>query len=181
MDDNTILSKRRRFVIFHRDSFTCQYCGRRPPEVVLEVDHIHPRSKGGTNDEINLVTSCADCNRGKSDRVLGDRPVRPDLDMRYMEAQQELVEAERFLRVRKKYEDMLPDLCSQIGKVWEALTSRRPPPTSTITQWLEHYSPDDIVEAIRITARKNAVSRFAEHSAMCAYMWGVLRRMEIES
>jgi len=34
-------------------------------EVSLEVDHRIPESKGGTDDESNLVTSCRDCNRGK--------------------------------------------------------------------------------------------------------------------
>ncbi|MEN6290684.1 MAG: HNH endonuclease [Methanobacterium sp.] len=54
-----------RFRILHRDNFTCQYCGRRAPEVVLEVDHIVPLSKGGKDDDENLTTSCRECNRGK--------------------------------------------------------------------------------------------------------------------
>jgi len=36
------------------------------PDVTLEVDHVVPRSRGGTDDPENLVTSCQDCNRGKS-------------------------------------------------------------------------------------------------------------------
>lgn len=61
-----------RFEVFKRDSFTCQYCGEKAPEVVLELDHITPVSKGGTSDIINLVTSCRSCNSGKSDRTLSD-------------------------------------------------------------------------------------------------------------
>ena len=60
-----VFSKQERFQIFERDNFTCQYCGRKPPEVQLEVDHIVPLAKDGTNDEINLITACRDCNRGK--------------------------------------------------------------------------------------------------------------------
>ena len=67
------LSKKTRFEVFKRDSFTCQYCGRKSPDVVLEVDHIKPRSKGGTDDILNLVTSCVDCNSGKSNRELSDQ------------------------------------------------------------------------------------------------------------
>lgn len=60
------LSVRLRFEVFKRDNFTCRYCGRKSPEVVLEADHIVPRSDGGSDDEMNLVTSCWECNRGKS-------------------------------------------------------------------------------------------------------------------
>ena len=65
MTGRKVFSKQERFQIFERDNFTCQYCGRKPPEVQLEVDHIVPLAKGGTNDERNLITACRDCNRGK--------------------------------------------------------------------------------------------------------------------
>lgn len=54
-----------RFRILERDNFTCQYCGRKAPEVTLEVDHITPTSKGGKNIATNLITACMSCNRGK--------------------------------------------------------------------------------------------------------------------
>ena len=66
------ISKKIRFEIFKRDSFTCQYCGESAPKVILEVDHIKPVINGGTNDILNLITSCFDCNRGKSKRELDD-------------------------------------------------------------------------------------------------------------
>lgn len=57
---------KKRFAIFARDDFTCQYCGAKAPQVVLEIDHITPVCKGGTNDESNLITACRECNNGKS-------------------------------------------------------------------------------------------------------------------
>ena len=66
------ISKTTRFEVFKRDSFTCQYCGRSAPDVVLEVDHIVPVAEGGTNDILNLITSCKDCNRGKGKKKLSD-------------------------------------------------------------------------------------------------------------
>jgi hypothetical protein len=63
---------RTRFEVFKRDAFTCQYCGRKSPEVILQVDHIVPVSGGGTDDPINLRTSCWECNSGKSDKPLSD-------------------------------------------------------------------------------------------------------------
>lgn len=59
-----------RFQILERDSYTCRFCGKRAPETELEVDHVMPRSKGGSDDTSNLVTACRDCNRGKGDRVI---------------------------------------------------------------------------------------------------------------
>ena len=67
------LSKRIRFEVFKRDNFTCQYCGAKAPEATLEVDHIKPVKKGGTNEIMNLITSCFDCNRGKSTKLLSDQ------------------------------------------------------------------------------------------------------------
>ena len=69
------IGKKIRFEVFKRDSFKCQYCGKSAPEVVLNVDHIKPVSKGGTNEIVNLITSCWDCNIGKSDRELKDNAV----------------------------------------------------------------------------------------------------------
>ena len=60
------LSSAGRFLILERDNFTCQYCGKKPPEVILEVDHIKPRKNGGGDDSTNLITACFNCNRGKN-------------------------------------------------------------------------------------------------------------------
>ncbi len=51
-----------RRAVFARDDWTCQYCGSRSS---LTVDHIVPRSKGGTSTWENIVASCAPCNRRK--------------------------------------------------------------------------------------------------------------------
>lgn len=59
-----------RFQIFTRDNFTCQYCGRKSPKVILEIDHKYPKSKGGKDNIDNYITACGDCNRGKGDSIL---------------------------------------------------------------------------------------------------------------
>ena len=54
--------------VLKRDNYKCLICGKSPsthPELSLEVDHILPVSKGGTNDIENLQTLCFNCNRGK--------------------------------------------------------------------------------------------------------------------
>jgi hypothetical protein len=75
MSDRLSISKKIRFEVFKRDSFICQYCGKSSPNVVLEVDHIQPVSKGGNNNLLNLITSCYDCNRGKTNIELRDDSV----------------------------------------------------------------------------------------------------------
>jgi ribosomal protein L37AE/L43A len=59
-----------RFKVLMRDNFTCRYCGRKAPNVVLHTDHILPKSKGGKTIMENLTTACEDCNIGKSDTLL---------------------------------------------------------------------------------------------------------------
>lgn len=66
------VGKKLRFEIFKRDKFTCQYCGKSAPNVILHVDHIEPVSKGGGDDILNLITSCRDCNLGKGATRLED-------------------------------------------------------------------------------------------------------------
>lgn len=65
------MSKKIRFEIFKRDKFSCKYCGKSPANgSILNVDHVIPVAHGGTNDFENLVTSCFDCNNGKSDNFI---------------------------------------------------------------------------------------------------------------
>lgn len=59
------ISVSQRWRVLKRDKFTCQYCGAMG--VCLEVDHVIPQSKGGSDDDDNLKAACIACNRGKSD------------------------------------------------------------------------------------------------------------------
>lgn len=66
----TQLNSRQRFRVLARDNFRCGYCGATPDVAELHIDHILPRSAGGTNDICNLITACPQCNRGKgADRI----------------------------------------------------------------------------------------------------------------
>lgn len=62
------VSPKLRFTVLRRDGFTCTYCGRQPPAVRLQVDHVIPWSRGGSNHISNLRTACAECNVGKGAR-----------------------------------------------------------------------------------------------------------------
>jgi 5-methylcytosine-specific restriction endonuclease McrA len=54
-----------RYTVLKRDG-KCLLCGNGPDDAPLEVDHIVPRSKGGSNDISNLQVLCRPCNQGKS-------------------------------------------------------------------------------------------------------------------
>ena len=57
----------RREAVLHRDNYTCQCCGKK--YVRLEVHHIIFRSKGGTDDERNLITLCEKCHKAVHDGI----------------------------------------------------------------------------------------------------------------
>ena len=58
--------------VYRRDGYRCMYCGRRPHPDQLTIDHVIPRSRGGTHTWDNCVTACLDCNARKADRNLWD-------------------------------------------------------------------------------------------------------------
>ena len=68
-----------RSYVFHRDKKTCVYCGDSKAER-YELDHVIPRSLGGSDRVSNLVVSCHDCNAAKGNAMvsefLADSPER---------------------------------------------------------------------------------------------------------
>jgi hypothetical protein len=91
------ISKKIRFEVFKRDGFTCAYCGKNPPDIVLEIDHIEPRAKGGGDGMENLVTSCFDCNRGKKHIQLDKVPPKLMEQMEIMKEMQEQLASYRYV------------------------------------------------------------------------------------
>ena len=68
-----------------RDHYTCQYCGAQPGAEAITIDHVVPRSQGGTSSWTNCVAACEACNARKADRTpeqagmrLRKRPARPE-------------------------------------------------------------------------------------------------------
>tara|TARA_R110002072_G_scaffold206029_1_gene363800 strand:+ start:8714 stop:9361 length:648 start_codon:yes stop_codon:yes gene_type:complete len=70
--------------LFLRDDYTCQYCGKRGPSDRLSVDHVQPRSRGGSTSWDNCVLACVRCNARKANHTpkeaglkLLRQPLRP--------------------------------------------------------------------------------------------------------
>ncbi|MCK5578756.1 MAG: HNH endonuclease [Planctomycetes bacterium] len=55
--------------ILARDSYTCQYCGKKYSSSTLSVDHVVPRSRGGSTSWTNIVACCHRCNTKKGGRL----------------------------------------------------------------------------------------------------------------
>lgn len=167
-----------RFEVFKRDGFTCQYCGRKTPAIVLEVDHIIPIAGGGTDDIENLVTACWDCNRGKGARDLDSRAPVPDLEERaglIMEREAQIRvynEAKQTERERKDRD---------FAEVWEhwfdawskdELPRWHTPWESTLRAYIEQIGKHEVMDAMDI-----AQNRFrAIKSDAVRYFVGVLKR-----
>ncbi len=57
-----------RRAVFTRDGQTCVYCG----SSATSIDHVVPRSRGGTHTWDNVVAACRRCNHMKADRSLAE-------------------------------------------------------------------------------------------------------------
>lgn len=58
--------------LLYQYKHTCQYCNGVSSDPILEVEHIQPKSKGGTNRIGNLTLSCRSCNESKGALLLND-------------------------------------------------------------------------------------------------------------
>ena len=73
-----------RRTVMARDRYTCQYCGTQPAKSNLTLDHVTPRSRGGSTHWDNVVTACIPCNQRKGHQTPHEaglrllvRPERP--------------------------------------------------------------------------------------------------------
>jgi hypothetical protein len=154
------LSKRLRFEVFKRDRFTCQYCGRRPPDVVLEADHIIPRVEGGQDEIHNLTTACADCNRGKGGVPLAQ--VAPHLDeMEVLASVQEMMERmvnlKKSAAVAEAKRDVEDEALSIVHGWWNE-TWRWGPffEKETIRPFVQQLDLEDLRDAVDATYRRSS-------------------------
>lgn len=152
------IGQRVRFEVFKRDRFTCQYCGRKAPDVVLHADHVTPRAAGGDDDILNLVTSCRECNLGKSDRLLSDQA---DIEVR-RKAMEDLEDRRSQLEMLRDWHVSLSALDEQAAQmlwsVWcsMAVVSRQVDDREKayLMQLLKKYSFDEVAGGMRTACAK---------------------------
>lgn len=149
------LPKKIRFEVFKRDSFTCQYCGRMAPDVVLEVDHIVPVAEGGTNDIMNLITSCHDCNSGKGKRKLSENEeVKKQQDM-LKELNEKREQIEMMLEWRNELLNFDNEQIDKIEELFSSYCTGRTFTESgrkTISKLIKKYGFIEVYDCTRISA-----------------------------
>lgn len=177
-----------RFEVFKRDGFRCQYCGKTPPDVTLEVDHIHPKSKGGQDEINNLITSCFDCNRGKRNIVLDRVPNSLALNLEVLKEKEiQLKEYNRFIQ---KIQRRIESECEAVDEVFiyyhkKWCLSEQFQNTS-LRVFLSRLPKEEVIEAMhnacQYMTRKHGVdSRDAAISYFCGICWTKIKRNSNEA
>lgn len=188
------LSVKTRFEVFKRDRFTCQYCGKHPPDVLLEADHILPHAAGGSDDMANLTTACSDCNRGKGARML-EEGTGPAINVNAVaEMQERLEQAKAYMETLGALESLTEEQIRRVNEAWAkafgATAVERDsgsywvfqgngypyggewPDERSVKRFIKKLGLEQVLDAVDITA-----SRFHyAYPDACRYFYGVCHR-----
>lgn len=156
MAERRNISKKTRFEVFKRDSFTCQYCGRMAPDVILEIDHIKPVASGGNNGIMNLITSCFDCNRGKGKRKLSEKEEVKKQQDQLAELNKKREQLRMMMEWREELDSFLEEQAKKVSDVFESLTN------VTITEygiisvkrWVKEFGLIEVLDCLEISANQ---------------------------
>lgn len=151
------IQKSIRFEVFKRDKFTCQYCGSKAPDIIIHIDHITPVSKGGTNDLLNLITSCADCNLGKSDRTLADTTIIDRKRTQMEELQERREQIEMMMEWQRGLVKLDQYLVEQVAEFWAELIEPyrlTEQGLKSLKKLLRQNNADEVMEAMRIATKQ---------------------------
>lgn len=179
------ISKTLRFEVFKRDGFACQYCGKTPPEVKLEADHILAVSNGSETTIENLITSCFDCNRGKAARPLDQIP--DSLQDTIEERKERAAQVDAYNQFLMEMRNRSAAIVDEIGFYWFNHFEKRKDNyvfgdarIPTIKTFLKHLAPAEILDSIDIAfARFPMTNRDTDYKTFkyfCGVCWNKIRR-----
>ena len=142
-----------RATILERDGKMCAYCGRRADT----VDHIMPRSKGGTEDSSNLVACCKRCNTKKSDRSL------EDAGMSFWEGyDRSNIESDTKVTPTSASASASASAYAQLKRrrvTWDEAEKRFVVPAETMAAWERDFASKDVAGEIRKASAWHAANR----------------------
>lgn len=184
------LSKRVRFEVFKRDHFTCTYCGKKPPEVMLHVDHVIAVASGGSNEMDNLATSCSACNLGKGAGALGTAMPQVPEEIR-LEAIQESLERAAVLAHQQAAAATLREAEETVGRqiedYWADCFGYHDgdeiywPNWKSILQFLRlGLSVTQIMDAVRRTSEVKIATDWRAPRYFYGICWSLIRNGECE-
>lgn len=159
-----------RFEILQRDGFTCRYCGCQPPATELQIDHMVPVCKGGTNSLLNLITSCRLCNAGKNTKTADRVPIPLETIM----ATRDLAEAERemakaikaLVKAKKsKVQAVVELIATSWGESYANISN-----TNHVMGLVDEFGPELVDQWMSSAFRKNITE-----TAMIQYVYGCAR------
>lgn len=147
------ISKKLRFEVFKRDNFTCQYCGRMAPDVVLEVDHINPVKNDGTNDILNLVTSCKDCNIGKGAKKLTENEMLKKQQQQLKEINEKREQLELMVKWKEELANFDNEQVDKIEQILEDATKNIFSDTgrNNCKSWIKKFGFEEVYESTKIS------------------------------
>lgn len=151
------ISKKLRFEVFKRDSFTCQYCGKSAPDIILHVDHILPVKEGGTNDITNLVCSCDSCNMGKGAIKLSDDSAVKKEKKQLDELNEKREQLELMMKWKKELLAMDDKQFKFISDEFERCTDGYYPKDSMkpkVKQWIKKFGFEKVFDVIAISCNQ---------------------------
>lgn len=165
------ISVKTRFEVFKRDRFTCSYCGKHPPNVLLEADHITPLAAGGTDDLANLTTACQDCNRGKGPRLLQEGTAPAVNRAAVHEMADRVDQAKQYMELLGTLQAVVDQQVSRVTEAWAKAYSAKIverdsgafyqfvfggtwPDERSIRQFLRKLDLDSVLDAVDITASR---------------------------
>jgi hypothetical protein len=165
-----------RFQVLERDGFTCRYCKRKSEgdPLPLEIDHLIPVSKGGSNDIQNLVTACRDCNRGKSAKIIKEATPNPaDLSRALHSLRDQMLIA---MKTRAEI-DARDERKQKTIEYWRKQTGRDSADSKTINvifRYVETYGEGVVFPWIKIAAEKG----FRDDDQIGRYISGIRKKNE---
>ena len=170
------ISKKIRFEVFKRDGFACCYCGKTPPQAVLEVDHIEPKSKGGKDEINNLITACFDCNRGKSGIPLDKLPNTLTENLEILkEKEAQLKQHRKFTKLIQKRIDSDIDTIQDVFKEYFGdLIFTDQFRNGTVKRFIENLPLHEIADAMHIAgSRKKDADGCIKY--FCGICWNKIK------
>lgn len=161
MAERKAISKKLRFEVFKRDNFTCQYCGRMAPDVILEVDHINPVKNKGTNNILNLITSCKDCNRGKGARELTENEILKKQQEQLKEINEKREQLKLLISWKEELEKFADEQVTQIELLLKEETQNvfSDSGKDDCKKWIKKFGFEEVYEST-----KTSISQYYDHT-----------------